>query len=255
MITLPPSPSFSLHNRRALVTGASSGIGLGIATALARAGAHVVCAARRENLLNALVQALHNEKLKAQACTLDISNVKDTEHTLNNLPPFDIVVNSAGMARHGPALLTQEDDFNQVVSANLKGAYFLSTLTAQRMIDHNIKGSIIHISSQMGHIGGTERAVYCATKHGVEGMIKAMAIEWGHHDIRINSIAPTFILTELTKSSLERPEIKEWVSSKIKLPRLGEVSDIMGAALYLASDAASMVTGTSILVDGGWTAG
>jgi 2-deoxy-D-gluconate 3-dehydrogenase len=118
-----------------------------------------------------------------------------------------------------------------------------------------IDGSIIHISSQMGHIGGTERSVYCASKHALEGMVKSMAIEWGPLGIRINTICPTFIRTPLTQATLDNPEGLKWVQDKIKLSRVGEVEDIMGAALYLASNASSLVTGTHILVDGGWTAG
>lgn len=255
MIDLPNTPSFSLKGKRVLVTGASSGIGLGIAVAMARAGAEVVCAARRENILKELIQAMKNEKLNCSSCFLDVSNLSEMKNILEELKVFDVVVNSSGMARHSPALETKEDDFDNVINTNLKGAYFLSSYSAKLMIESKTKGSIIHISSQMGHIGGQERSVYCASKHGVEGMVKSMAIEWGEHSIRVNSIAPTFIETALTKSSLERKEIKDWVTQKIKLPYIGKVQDVMGAAIYLASDASSMVTGTSILVDGGWTAG
>jgi 2-deoxy-D-gluconate 3-dehydrogenase len=115
-------------------------------------------------------------------------------------------------------------------------------------------GSIIHISSQMGHVGGIDRAVYCASKHAVQGMVKAMAVEWGKAGIRINTICPTFIRTPLTEATFNNPERLAWIMDKIKLPRVGEVADIMGAALFLASDASAMVTGTSMMIDGGWTA-
>jgi 2-deoxy-D-gluconate 3-dehydrogenase len=129
----------------------------------------------------------------------------------------------------------------------------LAQAVARQMLGRG--GSIIQISSQMAHVGGIDRAVYCGTKHAVEGMTKAMAIEWGPEQIRVNTICPTFILTDLTKPTFDDPEKRAWIASKIKLPRVGQVEDIMGACLFLASDASALVTGTSLLVDGGWTAG
>ena len=145
-------------------------------------------------------------------------------------------------------------DYDAVFDINVKGAYFLSTASARALIAAGKPGSIIHISSQMGHVGGVDRAVYCATKHAVEGMVKAMAIEWGKAGIRINTICPTFIRTPLTASTLNDPDRLAWIMDKIKLPRVGEVSDIMGVVQFLASDASAMVTGTAMLIDGGWTA-
>ena len=159
------------------------------------------------------------------------------------------------MARQKPALETSAEDFDSVMDVNLRSAYFLSIYAAQLMKAAKIDGSIIHISSQMGHIGGTHRSVYCASKHALEGMVKSMAIEWGSLGIRINTICPTFIRTPLSQATLDNPEGLKRIQDKIKLSRVGEVEDIMGAALYLASDASSLVTGTHILVDGGWTAG
>jgi 2-deoxy-D-gluconate 3-dehydrogenase len=166
--------------------------------------------------------------------------------------PVDILCNSAGMARHGPAIDANLDDFDAVSAVNFKAAYFLAQEAAKGMHDG---GSIIQISSQMGHVGGMERAVYCGTKHAVEGMTKAMAIEWGPSKIRVNTICPTFIRTPLTKATFEDPAKLAWIEEKIKLPRVAEIEDIMGAVVFLATDASAMVTGTSILVDGGWTAG
>jgi 2-deoxy-D-gluconate 3-dehydrogenase len=153
------------------------------------------------------------------------------------------------------AMETDPKDFDRVMNLNLRSAYFLSAWTADAMRAQNIQGSIIHISSQMGHVGGTRRTVYCASKFGLEGMIKAMAIEWGPLGIRINAVAPTFIRTPLTEKVFDNPEEMAWINNKIKLGRTGEVSDIMGPVLYLATEASSLVTGTSLLVDGGWTAG
>ena len=143
----------------------------------------------------------------------------------------------------------------QVVDVNLRAAYFLTRTVARGMIDAGLRGSLINVSSQMGHVGGPDRAVYAATKHAVEGMTKAMAIEWAPHGLRVNTIAPTFIRTPLAERTLANPERRAWILSKIKLGRLGEVEDIMGAIVFLASDASALVTGTSLLVDGGWTAG
>ena len=254
MIELPKIPSMRLDGKRALVTGASSGIGLACATALAEYGAHVVCAARRSSKLIELVDTLKENGWQAESLILDISDIDKMESVLSQQDCFDIVVNSAGLARHGPALELSTNDFDDVMNVNLKGAYFLSVITARQMVKFEKGGSIIHISSQMGHVGGIERSIYCASKHAVEGFIKSMAIEWGPKKIRINSICPTFIRTALTEATFENPERIKWISEKIKLGRTGEVEDIMGAVIYLASDASDLVTGTALMVDGGWTA-
>jgi 2-deoxy-D-gluconate 3-dehydrogenase len=250
---LPSTPSFYLQGKRALVTGASSGIGQACAVAMAEAGASVVCAARSADRLNKTVDAILLKGLDAQAVVLDQADLGALKSAIQE--PFDIVINSAGMARHKTALETLPEDFDVVMDVNLRSAYFLSTYSAQLMKKAKINGSIIHISSQMGHVGGTDRSVYCASKHALEGMVKSMAIEWGPLGIRINTICPTFIRTPLTQITLDNPERVKWIEEKIKLGRVGEVQDIMGAALYLASDASSLVTGTHMIVDGGWTAG
>ncbi|WP_270728896.1 SDR family NAD(P)-dependent oxidoreductase [Shimia sp. Alg240-R146] len=253
MTQLPRIPSFSLAGKTALVTGASSGIGQGCAVALAEAGAHVVCAARGVEKLNETVAALGAKGLSAEAVSLDQNDLEAVEDLIG-ARSFDIVVNSAGLARHAPAIETTPADYDAVMGLNLRAAYFLSAYAAKAMMTKGKAGSIIHISSQMGHVGGVDRAVYCASKHGLEGMVKAMAIEWGKQSIRINTICPTFIKTPLTASTFENPERRAWIEDKIKLGRIGEVEDIMGAVLYLASDASALVTGTSMLIDGGWTA-
>jgi len=253
MTVLPRTPSLDLTGKRALVTGASSGIGLGCAVALAEAGAHVICAARRADALQDAVGAMQAAGFSAAALKLDQTDIGAVNAAID--APFDVVVNSAGLARHSAAVDTKQDDFDAVFDVNVRAAYFLSTATARALIAAGKPGSIIHISSQMGHVGGVDRAVYCATKHAVEGMVKAMAIEWGKAGIRINTICPTFIRTPLSAPTFNDPERFAWIMDKIKLPRVGEVSDIMGAVQFLASDASAMVTGTSMLIDGGWTAG
>ena len=251
---LPKLPTFDLTAKRALVTGASSGIGLGCAVAVASAGAQVVGAARGSARLDEAMAALRAEGHSAIAHVMDLADLSSVKTCLAEHGPFDIVVNAAGLARHGPALEARPEDFDLVSAVNLRGAYFLSAWSAAGMKAAGKPGSIIHISSQMGHVGGIDRSMYCATKHGLEGMVKAMAIEWGADQIRINTIGPTFVRTALTAATFDNPERVAWINEKIKLGRVGEVEDIMGAVVYLASDASSLVTGTSLLIDGGWTA-
>jgi NAD(P)-dependent dehydrogenase (short-subunit alcohol dehydrogenase family) len=251
---LPRTPSFRLDGRRALVTGASSGIGLGAAVALAEQGAHVVLAARSADKLAAACDALRAAGFFAEALPLDVGDVDGTAAAIAGHGPFDVLVNSAGIARHSAATDTAPADFDAVAAVNVRGAYFLTQAVAQGLSAAGMPGSLINVSSQMGHVGGPERAVYCATKHAVEGFTKAMAIEWGPHRIRVNSLCPTFIRTPLTEGTFASPERVAWIEGKIKLGRVGEVEDIMGAVAFLASDASALVTGTALLVDGGWTA-
>ena len=254
MIELPTTPSFRLDGKRALITGASSGIGLACAVACAEAGAHTVLAARRKPELEQAVTALVEKGLSAEARVLDVADVEASVQAVEDMGPFDVLVNSAGVARHTPTVETSVEDFDAVVGLNFRGAYFLTQACAKALIAAGKPGSLINISSQMGVVGGQERAVYCGTKHAVEGFTKAMAIEFGPHGIRVNTIMPTFIKTPLTEPTFARPELKAWVEEKIKLGRVGEVGDIMGAVVYLASDAGALVTGIGHLVDGGWTA-
>ncbi len=251
---LPRTPSFRLDGRRALVAGASSGIGLACAVALAEQGAEVWLVARRGPELRALVAEMRIAGFVAHALPLDITDVAATETSIAALPAFDILVNSAGGARHSPAVDTTPRDFDFAVDLNFRAAYFLTRTVAARLIAEGKPGSLINISSQMAHVGGIDRTVYSATKHALEGMTKSMAIEWGPHNIRVNTIAPTFIRTPLTEQTFANPERTAWILSKIKLGRIGEVTDIMGAVAFLASDAAALITGTSLIIDGGWTA-
>lgn len=253
-MTLPRTPSFRLDGRRALIAGASSGIGAACAVALAEQGAQVWLAARREPELTVLVAEMQAAGFDAHALPMDITDVTATESRLAMLPAFDVLVNSAGTARHSPATETTPDDFDAASALNFRAAYFLTRSIAKRLLAEGKPGSLINISSQMAHVGGIDRAVYAATKHAVEGMTKSMAIEWGPHGIRVNTIAPTFIRTPLTEVTFANPDRAAWIASKIKLGRVGEVTDIMGAVAFLASDAAGLITGTSLLVDGGWTA-
>lgn len=253
-MTLPRTPSFRLNGKRALVTGASSGIGEGCAVALAEAGAEVWLAARGVDKLHALQAEMAAAGFTAHVLPTDVADVGATEALVAEHGPFDILVNSAGLARHSAALTTTVEDYNAVTDLNVRGAYFLTRAVAKGLLAARKPGSLINISSQMAHVGGIDRGVYCATKHAVEGFTKSMAIEWGLARIRVNTICPTFISTPLAEQTLAIPERRKWIEEKIKLGRVGEVEDIMGGVVYLASDASSLVTGSSLLIDGGWTA-
>jgi NAD(P)-dependent dehydrogenase (short-subunit alcohol dehydrogenase family) len=254
-LTLPRTPSLRLDGKTAFVAGASSGIGLAAAVALAEAGAKVTLAARSLDRLREVERALRAAGYDAEAVVMDIQDVRAVEETIASSRAHDILVNSAGIARHGPALETTLADFDAVVGVNIRGAYFLTRAVGKALIAAGKPGSLINISSQMAYVGGIDRAVYCATKHAVEGFTKAMAIEWGQHGVRVNTICPTFIRTPLMEQTLANPERVKWIEEKIKLGRIGEVEDVMAAVTFLASDAAAMITGTALKVDGGWTAG
>ena len=249
---LPATPSFRLDGRRALVTGASSGIGLGCAVAMAEAGAEVTCVARRIGPLEDVVAQITASGGQAKAVACDVADLPRLEALFDH--PCDVVINAAGLARHTPATDTTPEDFDAVMAVNLRAAYFLSQYATRAMMAAGKPGSIIHVSSQMGHVGGPDRAVYCASKHALEGMVKAMALEWGPQGVRINTLCPTFVKTPLTEPTFADPDKRAWIMDKIALGHPAEVEDLMGAALFLASDASRMVTGTSLLVDGGWTA-
>ena len=251
---LPVTPSLRLDNKRALVTGAGRGIGLASAAALAQAGAHVTLAARSRSEIEAAADAINQAGGVAEALRLDITDIAETQHAIVALPPFDILVNNAGTNRPKPFLDATTDDFEAVMGLNLRAAFFVAQSVTRGMIAGGVRGSLIHIGSQMGHVGGTRRSLYCASKWGLEGLNKAIALDLASYAIRSNTIAPTFIETPMTSSFLADSAFREEVLTKIKLGRLGRVEDLMGAIVYLASDASSLVTGTSIVIDGGWTA-
>lgn len=253
-MTFPEMPSFSLHGKRALVTGGSRGLGFACAVALAHAGAQVWIAARDRQGLDGAATLAAEHGLGLHPMALDITDVAQVESALAGLPAFDILVNSAGLARHEPFLTVSEENFDAVMAINLRATFFISQRVAARMRDQQIAGSIVHLSSQMGHVGGPRRSVYCASKFALEGLTKAMALELGEDGIRVNTLCPTFIETALSAPSLADPEFRRYVLDNIKLPRLGKVEDVMGPVVFLASDAAGMITGSALMVDGGWTA-
>ncbi|MFM6853874.1 MAG: SDR family NAD(P)-dependent oxidoreductase [Sphingopyxis sp.] len=251
MTARPVTPSFRLDGRRAIVTGAGRGIGHAAAVALADAGAHVTLVARTGAEIDASAAAIGPH---ADAALLDVTDLAAVRAFFAARPAFHILVNNAGTNRPKPMWEATEADFDAVMGLNVKSAFFVAQAAASRMIADGVSGSLIHMGSQMGHVGGPNRSLYCASKWAMEGMNKAFALDLAPHGIRSNCIAPTFIETPLTAPMFADPAFKAAVLSNIKLGRIGQVEDVMGAVLFLASDASALMTGTSLIVDGGWTA-
>lgn len=254
MTDLPRTPSFRLDGRRALVTGAGRGIGLALAAALGEAGATVTLAARSADDIQAGADAIRKAGGQADAVVLDVADLAAVARFFAESAGYDVLVNNAGTNRPKPMQEVAEADYDAVLDLNLKSAFFVAQACVRRMLADDRRGSLIHIGSQMGHVGGPSRSLYCASKWGLEGMSKAFALDLAHAGIRSNTIAPTFIETPMTKPYLRDEVFRASVLSKIKLGRLGTVEDLMGASVFLASDASALVTGTSLVVDGGWTA-
>ncbi len=191
---------------------------------------------------------------KADALVLDVTNVEAARKALAGVAPYHILVNNAGSNR--PAYLpdVKVEDFDFIFALNVRAAYFMAQTVALRLIAEKLPGSIINISSQMGHVGAARRTVYCASKHAMEGFTKAMAIELAPHNIRVNSLGPTFLETPMTRPFFENKAFRDEVLSKIKLGRLGQLDELTGAIVFLASDASSLMTGSALMLDGGWTA-
>lgn len=253
-MSLPRTPSFRLDGKRALVTGGTRGIGLGAAVALAEAGAAVTIAARTAADIERVVNDMADAGLMAEGVALDITDSAAVKAFIEDVEPFQVLVNSAGTARHSSFGDITPVNYQAVMDLNVAATLFVSQAVVGRLVAAHLPGSIIHVSSQMGHVAAPDRAVYAASKWAVEGLSKAMAIEFGKNNIRVNTVCPTFVETELTAKNLSNPAFRGWVLSKIKLGRLGRVEDLMGPIVFLASDAAALVTGASLLVDGGWTA-
>lgn len=254
MSDLPRTPSFRLDGRRAIVTGAGRGIGLAAAAALAQAGAAVTLVARSGDEIGQAADAIARQSGVAEAAILDVTDLPAVTAFFEARPAFDVLVNNAGTNRPMPMMEVREADYDAVLDLNLKSAFFVAQQAVKRMIADGVAGSLIHIGSQMGHVGGPNRSLYCASKWALEGLNKALALDLGPYGIRSNTIAPTFIETPMTRPFLADEAFRTSVLAKIKLGRLGTVEDLMGAIVFLASDASALMTGTSIVVDGGWTA-
>jgi len=253
-IDLAKSPSFRLDGKRALVSGAGRGIGLAAASVLADAGAHVTLLSRTRNEVEEAAAAIRARGQKADALVLDVTDLAATQAAIAATEPFNILINNAGTNRPKPLLDVTIEDYDVIMGLNVRAAYFVAQAVARRLIEARQPGSIINISSQMGHVGAAKRTVYCASKHAMEGFTKAMAIELAPHDIRVNSLGPTFIETPLTRPFFENEAFRKEVLSKIKLGRIGQMDELTGAIVFLASDASRLMTGSALVVDGGWTA-
>jgi NAD(P)-dependent dehydrogenase (short-subunit alcohol dehydrogenase family) len=243
-----------LDGRHAVVTGAGRGIGMACAVALAQAGAKVTLVARSDEETSRVAQAIRDEGGQAQAVRLDVTRTADVQEFFSGQSTLDVLVNNAGTNRPKPMDEVTEDDFDTLFKLNVRAAFFASKAFAMRLMQMSRAGSIIQVSSQMGHVGAVNRVIYCATKHAMEGMTKAMALELASHRIRVNTLCPTFVDTPMTHDWLQGEAFRSEVLSKIALGRVGQVEDLMAAVQFLASDASTLMTGSALVLDGGWTA-
>jgi NAD(P)-dependent dehydrogenase (short-subunit alcohol dehydrogenase family) len=249
---------FGLAGRVALVTGAGRGLGRGIADALATAGAEVWLLARTGTEVERAAAAIRAAGGRAVPVACDVTDSQALARVIAGMPALDVLVNNAGSNIPEPFVDVSEAHLDRLLDLNVRAAFLVAQAGARRMLadaDRRTRGgAIVNMSSQMGHVGAAGRSVYCLTKHAIEGLTKAMAIELAPHGVRVNSLAPTFVETPLTAPMLARPEFSKWVHDRIPLGRVGTLEEVAAAALFLASPAASLVTGTSLVVDGGWTA-
>lgn len=251
---MPPCHPSKLDGKRVLVTGGGRGIGLAIAQACAASGAEVTLCARSTGEIDEATAALRGKGLKAEALPADVTDVDVLAGLIAARPAFDVFVNNAGMNRPKPLTLVTVEDYDAVLGLNLRSAVFAAKAVTARMIDEGRSGSVINMSSQMGHVGAANRTLYCASKWGLEGFTKALAVELAPHRIRVNTICPTFIESPMTEPYFRDAAFRSEVLSKIPLGRIGRVDEVAAAAVFLASDAASLMTGSALMLDGGWTA-
>ena len=251
-------PSFRLDDRVAMVTGSGTGIGAGIASGFAEAGADLVLVGRTLGPLEATARRVESFGRKATIIVCDLTDRTGLRRHIASLSCLDILVNNAGTSIPEPILEVADASLDTMVNLNVTALFIASQAATRKMLDTPDRrqrgGAIVNISSQMGHVGAINRTVYCMTKHAVEGLTKAMAIELAPHRIRVNSVGPTLVDTPLARRVVDTPEKRAYFESRIPLGTLASVEDIVAAALYLASPAAAMVTGAHLLVDGGWTA-
>jgi len=248
------APNFNLAGKRALITGGSRGLGFYAAKALVQAGAHITLVARSKESLESAQEELKEAGYNCEILKLDITDSRAVDASLENNQPYQILVNNAGMNRPKNLVDLKNEDIDAVLDLNVKAVFYVTRKVTQQLLATNLSGSIINISSQMGIVGSPRRTLYCASKHAIEGMTKALAWELGPNNIRVNTICPTFIHTDMTASMLTHPEFHDWVIQKIALGRIGQPEEIMGAVVFLASSASSLVTGSALMLDGGWSA-
>ena len=246
-----------LSGKHALVTGAGRGIGRACALALVEAGAGVTLVARSRDELDEVAAEAEAMGGNAAVHSADVGDELQVEAAVDAAARhggLDITVNCAGINRPGPTVALETDDWDLVMGVNLRGTFLVCRAVGRRLLRDGRPGRIVNMSSQMGSVGYPGRAAYCASKHGVDGLTKALAVEWAKHDITVNAVAPTFVRTPLTEPMLEDAEFRDDVLRRIPMGRVGETSEVTGPVLFLSSDAASLVTGHILLVDGGWVA-
>lgn len=250
-------PDFSLSGQVALITGASKGIGFGIAKALAHAGARVAVAARSRGDLDALAENIRAEGGIAEAFALDVRDVSQVQSCINavqgSLGRLDILVNNAGLGANHPAVDVTETDWDEMMDVNLKGLFFCCQAAGRIMLQQR-SGRIVNMSSQASVVGIRDHAVYCASKGGVNQLTRVLALEWSSLGITVNAVAPTFIHTPGTAERLDDPAYLQNVIARLPIGRVGTITDVAAAVIYLASPAGALVTGSVLMVDGGWTA-
>ena len=251
-------PEFSLKGRTALVTGAGRGIGRTLALGLAEAGADIVAMSRSAEELDAVAGEIKERGCEASTVVCDVTETEAMRIAIAGLPKLDILINNAGTNIPEPFLDVSEESLDTLLTLNVRAAFLVAQAAARRMLGDPGRetrgGAIVHISSQLGHVSLIDRSVYSMTKHAVEGMNKAMATELATKGIRVNSVAPTWVETPMTGPALADPAFREFILSCIPMGNLAQMRDITGAVVFLCSPAAAMITGTSLLVDGGWTA-
>ncbi len=249
---------FRVDGRVALVTGAGRGIGRSVALALAEAGAEVWLLARTQTEIETAANEIRAAGGRAHAAACDVTDAAAVRRVVAAIPALDILINNAGMNIPEPFVDVSEEHLDRVLNLNVKAAFVVAQAAAQKMLEAADRktrgGAIVNISSQMGHVGAVNRSVYCMTKHALEGLTKAVALELAPRNIRVNSVAATFVDTPMTAPMFAKPEFSQWVHDRIPLGRLGRLDEIVAAVLFAASPAASLMTGTSLVIDGGWTA-
>jgi NAD(P)-dependent dehydrogenase (short-subunit alcohol dehydrogenase family) len=248
------APNFRVDGQRALVTGGSRGIGFYATLALAQAGAKVTMVAKSLENLEAAQKELKSAGYSSEILQLDVTDPNAVDQALTSLEPFQILVNNAGMNRPKYLVDVKNEDIDAVFDLNIKAAFYVTRKVTQQLLAAKLPGSIINISSQMGVVGSPRRTLYCASKHALEGMTKALAWELGEANIRVNTICPTFIETDMTAPMFADASFRKFVLEKIALGRLGQQEEVMGAIVFLASQASSLMTGSALMLDGGWSA-
>ena len=242
----------------ALVTGAGRGLGAEMAVALGGAGAEVLVMSRTASDLDQVAARIAAAGGRAKALVCDVKDGSQLRAKIGRLDRLDVLVNNAGMNVPEPFVDVSEAHLDEQLALNVRAAFLVAQTAVRKMLEAPDRrergGAVINVSSQMGHVGSAGRTVYCMAKHAIEGLTKAMAVELAPHNIRVNAIGPTFIETPMTAPFFANPEFREWATSRIPLGRIGKMEEVAGAVVFLASQAASLITGASLVIDGGWTA-